>query len=254
MDSEPSKAKCALALGIVSLLAGGACFFWMSATHEYLSLLALAGFVCGIVALISGRSARKSIRAGTIPESDLPHAYWGQMLGGFGLVAALFSFVLGPEAGSGVRARAAKTIADMRTLSIVLEAYEADHKTYPPAVDASGQPIFAKNGEMSAGFMPWVVTTPVAYMTELPLDGFTATNRKDFQPFRYATDGTTSWIVASNGPDEKADVDVSAFPAKEVSAGSPEIVLTRFRNLFYDPSNGLISPGDIVWTDRGYAR
>jgi len=99
--------------------------------------------------------------------------------------------------------------------------------------------------------MPWVVTTPLAYIIELPPDPFTVETGKTPLLFRYATDGKTCWILASNGPDGDADVNVILFPAPQVANGKPEIFRARFGDLLYDPSNGIASNGDLVWTEPG---
>ena len=104
----------------------------------------------------------------------------------FGKIKAQKEFTLGsPEAmistPGEVQQATRNIVADMRTLSVALEAYAVDMNQYPPSL--------APN-----------LTTPVAYITKIPSDPF---NRHG-EPYQYALkDG--DWVVWSIGPDKKDD-------------------------------------------------
>lgn len=54
--------------------------------------------------------------------------------------------------------------------------------------------------------------------------------------------GKLEWILASNGLDGDEDVDISKFDLSVSGRGLPE----RICDLLYDPTNGIVSGGDIL--------
>lgn len=132
-----------------------------------------------------------------------------------------------------VRAKVGRVHGDMNALETALEIYRIDQDAYPPG------PI---------GFAPpfpevktYLLSTPVAYITSIPLDVFE--NNPDITqggPFAlpgpylgYIHDPALItmgmlhevWLLQSNGPDTMMGRD------------NPQV--------YYDPSNGTISNGDI---------
>lgn len=205
------------------------------------------GLVLAALAFLLGEISSRMVKSGRGAESERSMARLGQWLGGGWFVLVFFLLIYFPPATSApTRARVAHVTEDLHMLARVLHAYMEDNGTYPPAVDKFGRPVLVDEGEISAGFMPWMVTTPMAYIAELPVDLFNEGQGDSLFPYRYATDGKTCWILSSNGPDGMVDTDVSALPAKEIASASPGAFLTRFGRLQYDPSNGAISPGDII--------
>ena len=62
-------------------------------------------------------------------------------------------------------------------------------------------------------------------------------------PYRYSVSpGKLEWILASNGPDGDVDIDISTFDLSIPGRGLPEAV----GQLIYDPTNGIVSNGDIL--------
>jgi prepilin-type N-terminal cleavage/methylation domain-containing protein len=160
-----------------------------------------------------------------------------------------------------IRAKVARTKADMNTLATAIEAYAVDHNAYPrmahwkfysdPAYD------IVKESRVQ-GILSRVLSTPVAYVPVAPVpDPFMAhasmapvdeqqmtyqvipeyvrnNPRSQFWPAAEAYYGR--WRLGSVGPDLRFD---HAF------ANSAQ--------LDYDPTNGSISPGNIWRGERGVA-
>lgn len=117
-----------------------------------------------------------------------------------------------------VRSPYSRAQADIRTLVTGLEVYWIDHDTYPNET--------------------WRLTTPIAYLARLPLDGCSKDRTK---PFIYYTDGE-SYIVASRGPDRVFQID----PERDFHfAENRDGHAPALNDKCFDPSNGSKSAGDI---------
>ena len=141
-----------------------------------------------------------------------------------------------------VRAKVSRCRTEMRTLAVALEAYRTDGPAYPPyflSPTIRVQPT-------SARLRP--LTTPVSYITSIPMDVFALHTRErdpnydsyDYvdeesgkqyfsPPYDYQWTYGYAWIMNSMGPDL-----INQFR----SIGYPD--------MFYDPTNGTVSIGDIV--------
>lgn len=155
-----------------------------------------------------------------------------------------------------VRQRMARAYADLPVLAAACEAYRIDHGKYP--FDGYG------TGSGVPGYQYWAlpfhITTPVAYLGEIPIDPF----REDKDPtlingYRYSntrsTWGTDYFRTTPSiyfdatmeywgefrfvcvGPDE-------TYGPTSGSWYNPPINYPSF-NIPYDPTNGLVSSGDI---------
>lgn len=124
------------------------------------------------------------------------------------------------------RAKVTATHNDQRTLTLALEVYRVDNRAYPPALNAFIQP--------DAVTETWRLTTPVAFLSTIPLERFYSPQPFDglggpFGPAgrysHYICDPvvTESWLMWSYGP----DLDM------------------EFDQVDYDPSNGSVSNGDL---------
>jgi len=141
------------------------------------------------------------------------------------------------------RARISRVKSDLRTMATGLETYAADNNQYPPAPVALG-PRFRR-------FRP--LTTPISYLTNIPLDPFKSTDAQaSFGRFRSGmyTYGATPlenaarWALSSDGPDRQDDMNPLRFYpgySYELFFGSVE----GFDYTLYDPTNGTISRGDL---------
>jgi type II secretory pathway pseudopilin PulG len=155
------------------------------------------------------------------------------------IIAILFIFSFGhfgefEEAR--VRKEVAKTKSDMRSLASALEAYRLDQGRYPVVTEENRSPLSARLR---------VLTTPVAYLTQLPPDIFQDRKKTKlpeggketyyyFQETTTTLDGNdttphsyvTTWYLVSAGPDR----------VQECGA------------VIYDATNGTKSRGNIVRT------
>lgn len=165
------------------------------------------------------------------------------------------------------RAKVSRCYADMRSCATAIEAYCVDHNQYPAygGRDAliTPEPPPADGGPH---FLPYRLTTPVAYLTALFMEPFQGANTpsgiphlhelhyfnryqsptwwsggggKSEPPFnherfwreQYGTDASgMEWYLSSNGPDLWCDAAGLAI---------------------YDPTNGTTSKGDLVWFGPG---
>jgi hypothetical protein len=178
---------------------------------------------------------------------------WYFLFAGSALVFLAFvavpNFIGGPDP---VAMRVSRVRMDLRNLAVNLETYYIEHKTYPPPVDSKRGPVpFGDNGgRISAGFVPWLLTTPIAYTSLIPPDAFV---QNGYYPenypantYRYATNGETFWILAGVGPDRDVDIDLSSPQTKEIVTGSQKDIFDGLRSLVYDSTNGTRSSGDII--------
>ncbi len=165
------------------------------------------------------------------------------------------------------RAKASAAFADMRTMAVAVECYRVDWNGYPldGAILRTGQMIYPTQNPSDVAnahvFAGPALSTPIAYLAAQPHDPFEM--RADpaaFQLYFYANldqasrwltrnmgmvppliqqrmDVWGSWMMLSGGPDgDRMDVG---------SMIGPEIVLG-----YYDPTNGTVSNGDILLTQR----
>jgi len=145
------------------------------------------------------------------------------------------------------RAKVARVRADHRTLVTALEAYRVDWNNYPLSI----------GGAIREELVP--LTTPVAFLTSLPMEAFPDKNTGregfsdgsyDFIRFLQDLSGAppvlrvsgeitrskmAKYFLVSGGPDRQQEFDY-------ITADLPDFLFARFT---YDASNGTISPGDI---------
>ncbi len=157
------------------------------------------------------------------------------------------------------RSKVSRCKADMRSLVTALESYCVDHNKYPPPADTALNPPGANAWDQNDWFhsrIPNYLTTPVAYVTALYFDPF-VTAATTFSSTRYPvatrvgeryvyyeTEGMVQnlgdfwggtlvpwlgkWAMYGYGPD------------RTPFHGSKATLLP------YDPTNGTVSPGNIV--------
>jgi HEAT repeat protein len=100
-----------------------------------------------------------------------------------------------------------------------LEAYMIDNGRYPPVQ-----------------LFPYTLTTPVAYIPYIPLDPY---HEKSLAFYRYYTPPSgQEWMVASDGPDQITDIDLSQVHYNPFQSDN-------LKPYNYDPTNGMMSKGDL---------
>lgn len=71
------------------------------------------------------------------------------------------------------RAKVSRIKADMKTVKTGLETYSVDYNAYPPNLEDDQNRTNVMTmamGEMP--FVPYTLTTPISYITQVPLDTF----------------------------------------------------------------------------------
>jgi type II secretory pathway pseudopilin PulG len=133
-----------------------------------------------------------------------------------------------------LRAKVAQLQSDMRALATSIETYNVDFKDYPPVSEENQFPLSARLQ---------VLTTPIAYITQLPADVFPDLKNSAFpegavDTYYYdrevtltaegdkTTSSTQGWRLVSAGPDQQFEY------GKEI----------------FDVTNGTLSRGDIMRT------
>lgn len=148
-----------------------------------------------------------------------------------------------------IKAKTARVVSDMRTISTGLEMYRLDRNAYP----SWNNTLAGANVGFPNAVRYYRLTTPIAYLSTIPQDPFVnVQNQEDYSKFgtayEYVDDktGTFAWghayRINSWGPDAK-NSSAGYREFNNASTGCP-----KGSPLFvYDPSNGVASYGDIVW-------
>ncbi|HPO07523.1 MAG TPA: prepilin-type N-terminal cleavage/methylation domain-containing protein [bacterium] len=141
-----------------------------------------------------------------------------------------------------VRAFVARTEADLRSLATAMESYRLDNNMYPPTPVTGAQVRIARLAKL---------TSPVAYMSSVPLDPLFKDPEQDYAEAR----AYPFW-----DPETTDDYKVSrkyfqAIPEESTRRGrwtllgaAPDgiYLVEPFGVMEYNPSNGVISSGDVV--------
>ncbi len=147
-----------------------------------------------------------------------------------------------------IRATIARVYAEQRAIEDALSAYKLDENAYPvdtgTAQIAPPRTTVTLNGVQQTVTGIGVLTTPIAYMNQIPQDPFIPAHDEKIgwyqcyvyfgsnAPFNYGEfDGRANYMIYSVGPDKKLQ--------------------WSFGENRYAPSNGLISEGDIIRVGPG---
>jgi len=167
-----------------------------------------------------------------------------------------------------IRAKITRAAADMRSVGVAFGAYAVDHNDYPLGIISFLSPREAH----SWGFLPERLTTPVAYMSSLPVDEFninykiygqsdsTGPMKRDDPHSRYRTArkkpfaGTdlAQWKNSWRNMLGKSGID-GEYVLTSPGPDKVEDILPAYNPHPYAISNGLLSSGDIVYTPGGIA-
>jgi hypothetical protein len=195
--------------------------------------------------------------------------------------------------------RISRAYRELRQTAIALAAYNVDHRAFPPSARAvppignssalspstetlsaagtgpltpnSDAPPGAGSGRLMTFRLPrteWgetfgTLTSPIAYLDELPVDPFSHTIGSPLGYFA-PSDGS-GWILFSLGPDRDENAasgpgDISpwveALAAEFLKASGTPGSNDALSRVTYDPSNGTFSNGDLWWygaRDRDYS-
>jgi len=156
------------------------------------------------------------------------------------IILTLISIALPNFLEARMRAKVVRAEADIRSLATALESYRIDFKEYPPTPMESLGDRYRRLA---------FLTTPVAYLTALPLEVFASetpepyaywsANLNDamkFSPFYYFLFDEKKrkgrWAVFSRGPDYDYEADVEE--------GGGGLLM------YYSATNGSSSNGDLM--------
>lgn len=150
------------------------------------------------------------------------------------------------------RAKVARAYADMRSISTALESYRVHHGTYP--ADGDDFPQFDPSQYDTAARLS-VLTTPIAYMSNLPSDPF-HTSYIEFPPetgiqLLFPGNPPHTYIYStygSYGGDERQPPNNGKPDNYGLSSLGPNRTFNAFIGypIIYDMSNGVVSDGDIT--------
>ncbi len=161
------------------------------------------------------------------------------------------------------RSKVSRVKSDLRVLASALQMYQMDNGDYPAGYTEKKKMgkynweevgFYVDDGNLSNDWELKALTTPIAYVTSCLPDIFKVGKTSDLENdtnyeylnnrLRYAImkgngyegEAPFIWELRSNGPDKS-----------RTTGASPENYLLQV----YDPSNGTVSEGDILWIDRG---
>jgi type II secretion system protein G len=165
------------------------------------------------------------------------------------IIMILASIALPNFQGALMKAKVSRSHADMRTIEVALEAYKIETNHYPPWTQNR---VVGTDDRHPNQIRYYRLTTPVSYLSQIPIDPFsTRANAEDWDRWGYAYDYVDAfdekngilepaawghvWRINSWGPDT-----TNGYCGRYVGCvrGVPVFM--------YNPSNGIISKGDIV--------
>ncbi len=164
-----------------------------------------------------------------------------------------------------VRAKVSRCKADMRTLATGLEVYFVDNNQYPPygritPPDADGNttesyPATINNKFDTMCFIGECITTPVAYIVEIPEDVFFSQQPSArLRQFEYmnVVQHVNNFPTTPSLRQPWMDQILPAWGMWRMVAAGPDLDrgLDIKDNIVYDATNGTVSNGDIVRSQR----
>jgi prepilin-type N-terminal cleavage/methylation domain-containing protein len=167
------------------------------------------------------------------------------------------------------RAKVSRGLADMRSIATGLESYKVDTNKYPPDYQLYQQGGGGGTTGQFANACLGRLTTPVAYITAIPLNVFTYRNSwYDGDPRWYGYKSEDNWrtivlpgiqtrpdaelnklwVLESVGPDQHSNWGSYAMFGQKVLNSIGFIQGGGGPGCIYDATNGTVSAGDIVRT------
>ena len=200
------------------------------------------------------------------------------------IIAILAAIALPNFLEAQVRSKVSRVMSDMRTIGVALESYRLENTQYPGAYNQNYtgyacslgwlHVIWARAGtgdNRPAGFY---LTTPIAYLAAIPVDPFTSRylakaslatgswagvimESSCFYGMRYnasfdlqinnRTYNDVGFLLDSVGPDLYLTFGITNFTE---GYGDPGVVCAYVYTL-YDPTNGTVSDGEIIYGGKG---
>ncbi len=185
------------------------------------------------------------------------------------------------------RARVSRVKSDLRTFGVAFESYKIDHNQIPMvngvarASGFSAEFVDIRNNPNKRKRYPGhLLTSPVAYYEETPVDFFNTRAAKSTSWTQWGKPVGVSWVM-SYSPMGRGEYDnrdnwvwkvrdttgermADFFTCTEwyamLESTGPDLYWWNFLNnqsqgdpnpFFYDPTNGTVSWGQIIWLDCG---
>ena len=141
-----------------------------------------------------------------------------------------------------IRAMVARSEAELRSLSTALESYRLDNNMYPPTPVTGAKVRIARLAKL---------TSPVAYMSSVPLDPFFKDPNQDFAEARaypFWDPETTDEYKRSRKYFRSTPDEANRTGRWTLLGAAPDgiYLVDSFGVVNFDPSNGLNSNGDLV--------
>lgn len=162
-----------------------------------------------------------------------------------------------------IKSKEALALGQMNVIALGLESYYIDYQTYPATANTNPvAPAVADDGgsNHTSYFTLKPLTTPVAYLTRIPEDPFAVTPIPPTFDQGYDRYGHINAGYAYRNTQGTDQLTFPAFPQYaqewEIASIGPNGVYdswgTEANNLvFYDPTNGILSNGDIIRMQKG---
>jgi prepilin-type N-terminal cleavage/methylation domain-containing protein len=151
-----------------------------------------------------------------------------------GVIAILAAIAVPNYLEAQVRSKVSRARADMSTLGTAVEAYAVEYRHYPPILRYGDDFI-----------TPESLTTPLAFLTSIPHDPF-GTEMPDEPRRRYHYHNVRQ-LVEDNTPNWPPTDLLRYGNWRFVSLGPMKVSMPWTP---YDPTNGTISDGNIIRTQR----
>lgn len=188
-----------------------------------------------------------------------------------GIIAILAAIAVPNFLEAQTRARVSRIKNDMRTLATAVESYAVDHNAYPYRRNVMNANLKPGVPEVSTRLQQMgALTTPIAYLSALPLDVFEThldgsigvidywdpvqtawlinSRFTIFDPRRVKED-ETPYVFASVGPDSYLGPLVLIYGWPDPPGSSLSFLGSVYIN--YDPTNGTNSIGNIYGGQKG---
>lgn len=161
------------------------------------------------------------------------------------------------------RSKVSRVKADLRTLATATETYRIDNNKYAIPSDEDGVqvPLSTATTEVFETRTSIMITTPISYVTSRLNDPFNAKDGEDPQ-FHY---GTRDYLIAL----ENDDVEFNEYTetifgsargtveyfylshGPDLDHDSPDLAENPDGAALYDPTNGTVSSGDVIYWGPG---
>ena len=169
------------------------------------------------------------------------------------------------------RAKVTRAISDMKTCMMAMEAYRVDHNQPPVFSNVGNYNAYLMYERYPTGRLAGsLLTTPIAYLTSIPWDYFnTKMERKtgpEPNPWGKGRQVSFFCLFFPNGGKEYRGVNYidewwpSYFTPYKIQFSSlwlmsvgPDLLWHGHNgtDIFYDPTNGAVSPGDLMMFEGG---